>query len=72
MTQLDDAAIDLVAKLCAEGLTKQAIQRVTGFDLRTIRKYCDVYDVTLPHCTCKPGICFIGCLCETAQKEEAE
>lgn len=77
MSDLDEANVLLIAKLRREGLTNEAIHRVTGFDVRTIRKYVDVQipDVTLPHCQCKPGLYIIGCeYCEGKHEldEEAE
>ncbi len=72
MEKISDEKILLVGKLSAEGLNYHAIQRVTGLDLRTIRKYCGMYDVTVPRCVCKPGMFILPCVCNTAKIEVEE
>lgn len=74
MDKLSADTIDLIGRLRNEGLSFEAIRRVTGAHLGTIKKYANsVCDASLPRCQCKPGICFIGCPhCQNGTKPTEE
>lgn len=77
MEKLPQEKIELMIRLRREGLTLEAIKRVTGIDKRVQRKYFaqECMYVTDPYCACKPGMYIMPCPspdCNMSKRDEEE